>query len=240
MQKPSLLLCLSAIGFGIAAPASAAIVLVPNPGTATEIGIRARNGLTAAEVILFDSQPTVSNKATLNPTGTPVWTYGQPYPFAATWNAATGTLTFSVDFGKNGIAGDVTTGAMRETASFVYPEFIGSSFKTLSLMAQGRSAPSVAMQLTNLVFNGTPLTDLTSPGNTAATVFYGSNVPGEAFATVSLTGAMTFSGNGTVATRPQMEIRLSGPVGLAAVPEPASLLLLAPVGLLALRRRRLA
>ncbi len=226
---------------GFSGESHAAIVQVANPGTATQIGIRARNGLTAAEVILFDSLPTVSNKATLNPTGTPVWTYGQSYKFNATWQAATGTLGFSVDFGGNGTAGDVTTGAMRETVTFVYPEFIGNSFTTLSLMAQGRTTPAVSMKLSNLVFNGTPLTDLNSSGNTAVARYYQDNSPGGAFSNISLTGEMTFSGNGTVAGRPQMEVRLSGPIALTPVPEAGTALLsMLPAALLLHRRRRAA
>ena len=226
---------------GLTTTAQAVVIAVPNPGVATEIGVRARNGLTGAELVMFDSRPTVTNVATLNATGTPVWTYGYSYPFKATWNAATGTLTYSVDFGKSGIAGDVTTGGLAETITHVYPEFIGSGFKNLSLMAQGRNSPAVNMSLSNLVFNGDSVSNLTSSGNTAVTAYYGSSLTGEAFAAVTLTGEMTLSGNGTTAARPQMEFRLAGPVALSgAIPEPSGLTLggLGVMAGLALTRRR--
>jgi hypothetical protein len=152
---------------GLTLTAQAVVITVPNPGVATEIGVRARNGLANAELVMFDSLPTVTNVATRNATGSPVWTYGYSYPFKATWNGATGTLSYSVDFGKSGVPGDVTTGGLNETITHVYPEFIGSGFKNLSLMVQGRNAPAVTMSLSNLVFNGDSVSNLTSSGNTA-------------------------------------------------------------------------
>ena len=227
---------------GLTMSAQAVVVAVPNPGVATEIGVRARNGLSNAELVMFDSLPTVTNVATRNATGSPVWTYGYSYPFKATWNAATGTLTYSVDFGKSGIAGDVTTGGLRETISHVYPEFIGTGFKNLSLMAQGRNSPAVNMSLTNLVFNGDSVGNLTSSGNAPVTAYYASSVTGEAFTAVTLTGELTLSGNGTTATRPQMEFRLGGPVAVSgAIPEPSVFVLGgigAMAGLVLTRRRR--
>lgn len=94
------------------------------------------------------------------------------------------------------------------------------------------------MNLSNLVFNGVALSNLSSSNNTAVTRYY-ANSTGEAFSTVSLTGELTLSGNGGVAARPQMEVRLSGPVALSPAPEPTTaLLVLAPAGLLLRRRRR--
>ncbi len=225
--------------FGLSVPLWGAVVVVANPGMAPEIGVRARNGLTAAEVVMFDRQPTVQNVARLNPTGSPVWTYGHAYPFQAAWDGATGALSFSVDFGKNGTAGDVTSGAMRETITHVYPEFVGTAFQSLALVAQGRNAPAVSMTLSNLVFNGSPVGNLSSSGNAAVTRYYGSGIPGEAFASVTLTGEMTFSGDGTVAGRPQMEFLLAGPVVLTPIPEPSLVLLgMMAGGWFNLRRRR--
>lgn len=227
--------------FGLTTTLPAAVIVVANPGSAPEIGVRARNGLAAAEIVMIDSQPTVQNVARLNPTGSPVWTYGHAYPFQATWNAASGALSFSVDFGKNGTAGDVTSGAMRETITHVYPEFVGTAFQSLALQVQGRSSPAVSMTLSNLVFNGSPVGNLSSAGNAAVTQYYGSDVPGEAFAAVTLTGEMTFSGNGTVAGRPQMEFLLAGPVVLTPIPEPSLAVLGVTAGcLFNLRRRRTA
>jgi hypothetical protein len=237
LLQPFSLVALSLMGLMTAVPA--AVIVVANPGQAPEIGVRARNGLGAAEVQMFDVQPTVQNVARLNPTGSPVWTYGHSYPFQATWNGATGALSFSVDFGKSGTAGDVTTGAMRETVTHVYPEFVGTAFESLALVARGRNAPAVSMTLSNLVFNGSPVGNLTSAGNAAVTQYYGSDVPGEAFAAVTLTGEMTFSGDGTVAGRPQMEFLLAGPVVLTPIPEP-SLVVLGSMAACcySLRRRR--
>lgn len=217
---------------GLAATAPAAVVVTTNPGLPVEIGVRARHGLNAAEILMFDQLPTAQNVGQLDPTGTPVWTYGHAYPFQATWNAATGTLSFSVDFNKSSTAGDVTTGAMQETLTHVYPEFIGTSFQSLALQVQGRGAPAAGMVLSNLVFNGSPVGNLSSSGNAAVTQYYGSDTPGEAFASVTLSGEMTFTGNGTLAARPQMGFLLAGPVTLTPVPEPSSVLLAVLAGFL--------
>ena len=227
---------------GLNMTAQAVIVAVPNPGVTTEISVKAQNGLTSAEIMMFDNRPNAATVATLDPTGTPVWTYGYNYPFKATWNAATGTLTYSVDFGKSGIAGDVTSGGLSETVTYVYPEFIGSGFTDLSLMVQGRTTPAVTMSLSNLVFNGAPVADLTSSGNAPVSAYYASSVPGEAFAAVTLTGEMTLSGDGARANSPQMEFRLGGPVAVSgAIPEPSVFVLGgigAMAGLVLTRRRR--
>ena len=222
----------------------AAIISIPNPGFVTEFGVKVRNGLTSSEVVVFDNRPKAAvTVSSLNPPGSPVWTYGYSYVFRATYTGSTGTLTFSVDFDRSGIAGDVTSGTMPETTSYTFTDFAGTGFKYLSLGVQGTAAPAAGVALTNLVFNGAPVSNLASKASSTSTHYYGSSNPGGAFENITVTGLMNFSGNSSV-DRPKMELRFASAVPLpsasAAIPETSAASLAALGSLILLRRVRRA
>lgn len=222
----------------------AAIISIPNPGFVTEFGVKVRNGLTSSEVVVFDNRPTAAvTVASLNPVGAPVWTYGYSYVFRATYTGSTGTVTFSVDFDKSGVAGDVTTGTRPETTSYTFTDFAGMGFKYLSLGVQGTAAPAAGITLSNLVFNGAPVSNLASTASSTITNYYGSSNRGEAFENITVSGLLNFSGSSAV-DRPKMELRFASAVPLPAaseaIPETSAASLAALGSLMLLRRARRA
>lgn len=224
----------------VPAAASATVVLSGGPPSPlpTEVGARARWGGTGFEAVMLDAGVQVGSTQ-LNPTGAPAWQLGQPHAFRLAWNWSVGTLTWQIDFNRNGSFG---TG---ETASFTSLPRAGSSFGYVLLTLNSRSvgANSNAIDVNNLRINGTSLGNFSADINGPAIgQFFEPATPGPRFRTIEILGDLVFrntGGNGAFqAERPRMQIDF---IGIEPVPEPATWAMLltgfGSIGVI-LRRRR--
>ena len=98
------LACLAAGVFSLAPTATSATVILssgPVSPLPSELGARARWGGTGFEAVMLDAGTQVVG-TTLNPVGSPVWQLGQPHAFRLFWEWFSGTLTWQIDFDRNG------------------------------------------------------------------------------------------------------------------------------------------
>lgn len=237
---------------GLRLAAMAALLLTPMAASATveisigpqdpferDITARARWGASGYEANLRSNGLDVAGTA-LNPGGGPVWQLGQSYGFRLSWQAATGTTTWQIDFNRDGIF------SATETSSFIKPERIGQSFQfiEMTMTTQTNGSNASGLNVGNLSINGTSLGNFAQGGNTAQTVWFSDS---EGFSDVEILGDLSFlrlSGNGGSVfqqERPRLELSFVGPVTLEPVPEPAAwAMLITGFGMVgAVRRRRI-
>jgi hypothetical protein len=201
----------------VGAPPAAAVPVTTNVGPAGgwDIIARARNGRNGFELAFQD--PAVANR---NAPGAPAWSYGDPHHFELSYSGATGALSFSVDFTRNG------TFEPAEILTHTFGSFAGYGFTTVGLFIQGNATGNT--QVNNLTINGT---DFGSFGFTANSVIEQAfTETSGGFRDVLISGDLILSGSGGSDERPRMWLRLGGEVSLIAlpdntegVPEPVSL-----------------
>ena len=112
------LACLAAGVFSLApAPGSATVILSSGPVSPlpSELGARARWGGPGFEAVMLDAGTQVVG-TTLNPVGSPVWQLGQPHAFRLFWEWFSGTLTWQIDFDRNGSFGAGETASLTRVA----------------------------------------------------------------------------------------------------------------------------
>jgi hypothetical protein len=235
---------------GLRLAAMAALLLSPMVANATveisigpqdpferDIGARARWGASGYEANLRNNGLDVAGTE-LNPAGGPVWQLGQSYDFRLSWQAATGTTTWQIDFNRDGLF------SASETSSFIKPERIGQSFQyiEMTLATQTNGNNSSGLNVNNLSINGTSFGNFAQSGNTAQTVWFADS---EGFSDIEILGDLSFlrlSGNGNspfTTDRPSLEFAFVGPSPLEPVPEPAAwAMLIAGFGLVGAAQRR--
>ena len=235
------LACLAAGAFSLAtAPGSATVILSSGPVSPlpSELGARARWGGTGFEAVMLDAGNQVVG-TTLNPVGSPVWQLGQPHAFRLFWEWFSGTLTWQIDFDRNGSFG------AGETTSLTRLARAGTTFDYILLTADSRTAGanSNAIDINNFRINGTNLGSFTANSSSPNIgQWFEPNPLGPRFRSIEILGDMVYrntGGNGAFqGERPRMQLQFFGP---EPVPEPASwVMLVAGFGAVgaALRRRR--
>ena len=168
------------------------------------VDARVRNGISGFEGVLFTpAVPSPGNATTqLDPSGAPVWLYGQNYNFQLQYEVATGATTWSIDFNRNDSYGD-----NEESVTTVSPSLAGQAFNYVNLWAQGGENGNAA-QISSFEINGVDFGSFSSNSNAAVSQnFDNSGVP---FGDITINGVFTFTGS-TAQERPRIWVRLAGP-----------------------------
>jgi hypothetical protein len=168
------------------------------------IEARVRNGNTGFEGVLFTpAVPSPGDASTqLNPTGAPVWLYGEDYNFQLVYDVETGSTTWSIDFNRNNSYGD-----NEESVTTVSPSLAGLAFNYVNLWAQGGENGNAA-QISSFEINGVEFGSFASNNSTAVSQsFDNSGVP---FGDITVNGIFTFTG-GSSQERPRIWVRLAEP-----------------------------
>lgn len=218
--------------------ASATVVISTGPSDpwVSDLTARARWGGNNFESVMLNEG--VALPATQrNPAGNPVWRLGVAYAFRLAWDWSTGTITWQIDFDRNG------NFVASESSTFVKSLRAGQSYNyinmTLTSASQGNGNHSNAIDITGLSINGVSFADTTAANGASVTRWF--EPVGNTFGNIEMLGAITFrntNGNGAFAQeRPNLNISF---VGAEPVPEPAAwAMLLAGFGMVgAISRRR--
>jgi hypothetical protein len=202
-----------------AASATAVLSAGPPSPLPSELGARARWGGSGFEAVMLDGGTQVVG-TTLNPAGSPAWQLGQPHAFRLAWEWFSGTLTWQIDFNRDGSFG------AGETASFIRPARAGTSFGYILLTAESRTAGanSNSISINNLQINGSNLGSYTADSlSPSIGQWFEPATPGPRFRSIEILGEMVYrntGGNGAFQNeRPRMQLQFFGP---EPVPEPAS------------------
>jgi hypothetical protein len=173
------------------------------------VDARVRNGISGFEGVLFTpAVPSPGNASTqLDPSGAPVWLYGQDYSFQLQYEVATGATTWSIDFNRNDSYGD-----NEESVTTVSPSLAGQAFNYVNLWAQGGENGNTA-SISSFEINGVDFGAFSSSNSNAVSQnFDNSGVP---FGDITINGVFTFTG-GTNQERPRIWVRLAGPTAPAS------------------------
>ncbi|MDZ4747376.1 MAG: Ig-like domain-containing protein [Saprospiraceae bacterium] len=175
-----------------------------------EIAGRIRNGDWAFESSLNIAVPTGQQGGgqwQMNPDGSPVWDsegnhYGDIHTFIMTYTEATGTITWQIDFNRDG-----DYEGMQETKSMPVNWFADKGFTYINVYGQGNEAGLTA-SLTNLTVNNVYFGDFTSSSETPFSILL-KDVSG-VFHDIVVTGSFSLSGNGGF-EQPRIWVRLGKP-----------------------------
>ena len=183
-----------------ATPSQAATVVSSDPFAGPyEIQGRARRGGSGFEAVLFTPGDPSPTGVPLNPTGAPVWVFGQPYDFKFLYSYTTGTTDYSIDFNRDGDFLDP-----QETATSLSLSLAGDSFVYTGIFVQGSSINQMTVNSLNI--NGTPFGPYGPVGDTPLEVLY-EDTSG-LFADILATGSFTFTGtNSGSQDRPRFWLR---------------------------------
>jgi hypothetical protein len=222
-------------------PAAAQAVVTISSGPASplpsELSARARWGGSGFESVILDSGTAIP-ATQMNPAGAPVWQLGQPYDFRLAWDWSSGTITWQIDFNRNG------SFSAAETSRYIDAALVGSSFQyvRMTLSAQTNGGNSSGIDISNLSIDGTSLGNFTHSGNVDRTNWFESST---GFRDIEILGQLTFrrlSGNGNSvfqSERPRVEFAFVDP---EPIPEPAAWAMLMTgfglVGAIGRRRRQ--
>ncbi len=220
------ILMMSFLMLALAIPALATPIESLEPAPATyEIQARVRNGGTGFEAVLFTpGDPAPGTAATqLNPAGAPVWNaggnkYGDIHTFLLTYEAATGTATWRIDFNRDGDYLDA-----EESATSTSPSLTNKGFRYVNIWGQGKSVSQRA-ELLNFTINGQNLGSFVSKDNKPFSKLYTDS--SGLFADLNITAQFFFAG-GTNQELPRIWVQLGAPEELktAMVPLPGGALL---------------
>lgn len=222
---------------GALASAAAALTLLPttahgsyvavagSASTPVDISARARNGETGFEGVLF----TPANPApglSMNPVGTPAWSYGEYAAFAFAYDSMTGTASWSIDFNRDGDFLD-----SEESVTSLSPTLANRGFNQVSLFLQGNDSPLAGVSVLDFTLNGTNFGAFSSMNGTATTQLF-SYTGGSS--DILATGSLTFTASGGSQERPRFWIQAGSSF---VVPAPGAIALLGLAGLARSRRR---
>jgi hypothetical protein len=213
----------------MAAPSTAEAGYVASTGSFTPPAIvtaRARNGLSGFEGALV-TPAAATPGLTMDPAGAPAWSYGQYANFAFSYDATSGSTTWSIDFNRDG---DFLDSA--ESVTSVSPTLANQGFNTVNLFLQGSDAPVAGASVLDFTLNGTNFGAFSSMNGTATEQLF---IYDSGTADITITGSMTFTASGGSQERPRMWIQLGSSF---VVPTPGALALLGVAGLVNARRRR--
>ncbi len=214
--------------FGLAVPGLAITLESLDPVPATyDIQARVRNGNTGYEAVLFTpGDPAPGTAATqLNPPGSPVWKsggnrYGDIHTFLLTYQAATGTATWSVDFNRDGDFLDA-----KESTGSISPSLVNHGFRYVNIWGQGKAITQRA-ELQSVTINGQVFGPFVSDNNMPFSRLFTDSTG--FFTDLHISGQFLFSGAAN-SEIPRIWVQLATPVETAAgnVPLPGGILLLA-------------
>lgn len=231
---------IASLGFAAASAmtASAGIISTPSPdSTVSEIGTRIRWGGSGFEASIFDSDP-FAQTPTLNPAGSPVWSpvSGAAHQFRITFDSTTGNLGLDIDFNRSGTF--ETSESISRSVFVGTTSYLGLGFKYLSISGN-ESGSTSRSSVENLVINGTSLPSMT-PGGLFLENFY-KDSSGNLLTTVTITGAIDFTVQGTSQERPSWNFTFRN-AEAASVPDAGNTLALLGIALtgLAVWRRKVA
>jgi hypothetical protein len=190
------------------------------------IDARARNGLTGFEGALFTPAAPATGLS-MNPVGTPAWSYGQYSDFAFNYDSTSGSATWSIDFNLDGDFLDA-----EESVTSVSPTLANQGFNAVNLFVQGSDAPSAGASVLDFTLNGTNFGAFSSMNGTATNQLF---TYSSGTADITVTGRLSFTASGGSQERPRMWIQLGSSF---VVPTPGALALLGVAGLVNARRRR--
>lgn len=192
-----------------------------------EIEGRTRNGNSGFEGALFTSVTPPpgapgGGQWQMNPSGAPIWNtngnvYGDIHCFQLTYDVATGTTTWNIDFNRDGDYYDVD-----EMVSIIDSSLEGVEFKYLNIYVQGHSSGLVA-SVTDFTINGYNMGNFSSCSETATSVLFEEQSGN--FSDIVATGNFSFSG-GANHERPRIWVRLGDVVAtdtIAPSPDLANL-----------------
>lgn len=230
IRSKSLMACGVVALAAFAGSADASTIQIGTPAdTSSDVEARARWANTGQEGILFTpGNPNVD----MNPSGAPVWQKGLEYSFQLSFDQATGTSTWNLDFSRDGSFAGV------EVASATSASLVGRSFGFIQMYTRTNDLNSV--EIRGLTINGTLLGDFANPaggGNNATIDTYFGDTSG-GYGDILITGSLVFDGTGGFAQeRPVMGFKLGGQAVVIPLPTGAGLAGIG-LGLVALRRRR--
>jgi hypothetical protein len=185
-----------------------------------DVRSRIRWGGTSWEAgILKTGTPNVATDVFLNPAGAPVWQPNQDYKFRILYTLdylnETGVFNLSVDFNADGDFGDVSENATMNT--ILLGGLGGKPKRYYGIQISGNESSSTARsQISNLVINGTAVSDIT-PNGSLVNKYYISNVG--LMSVIDITGTLRFTNTaGATQERPVYNFVMQ-----TAVPEPTSM-----------------
>lgn len=229
--------CFAAAALLVSGTAQATVRISAGPSfpLSTDLTARARWGGNNFEGQLLSSGIGLPGTQ-LNGPGNPTWQLGQAHAFRMAWDSGTGTLTWGLDFNRDGSFG------AGEVVSYLKPGGASTSYRylsfTLATNSQGNGNHSNAIDIGGLTINGISFGDLSASNGGGLTQWF--EPTGGTFRNVEAVGTIRFrntNGNGAFAQeRPNLNISFAG---VEPVPEPASwTLLIAGFGLIGAVMRR--
>jgi hypothetical protein len=185
-----------------------------------DVRSRIRWGGTSWEAgILKTGTPNPATDVFLNPAGAPVWQPNQDYKFRILYTLdylnETGVFNLSVDFNADGDFGDVSENATMNT--ILLGGLGGKPKRYYGIQISGNESTSTARsQISNLVINGTAVSDITPNGSLVNKYYIPNKGP---MSVIDITGTLRFTNTaGAGQERPVYNFVMQ-----TAVPEPTSM-----------------
>jgi hypothetical protein len=181
-----------------------------DPTPSYDIQGRARNGATGFEGVLFTPGNPSPTGVTMNPAGTPAWSYGNYHNVEFNYTAATGTTEWKIDFNRDGDYLDA-----QEMTTSVSPTLVGKGLKYVGFFMSGNASVNIDVQ--NLTINGTNIGSFLSPALGALDQYYQHS--SGMFTNITATASIRLSG-GSGQETPRLWIRAGVPLNVPPPPPP--------------------